>query len=168
MSPPANTLALNPYTRPQSSVRPGQVPHGAQLLSTLAKAPGAGRDLYASPDGGVYRRQDNGWYRQQAGGKWSFVAPTQGQVDRSQTASARGGQPAGAAGTRLTPGSAGSSTRGQALANRVPNAGSEAQAQQVAALEREYYARSLSQARAQNYRSSGNYSRPSRRGGGRR
>src|SRR5439155_17512476 len=32
LAPPANTLALNAYARPQTSVRAGEMPHGAQLL----------------------------------------------------------------------------------------------------------------------------------------
>jgi hypothetical protein len=164
LSLPANTLALNPYLRPTSSVRPGDIPNGAQLLSSVRKSPGGGRDLYASPDGNVYRRQENGWYRRQAGGKWSFVAPTQGPIQGE-----RGAALSGAGNVyRPTAGRNAASTRAQAAANRVPNTGFEARARDVAALEREYYARSLAQIRAQNWRGSGNVSRPVRNRGGRR
>ena len=30
--PPANTLALNPYARPQGTMRPGEIPHGAAVV----------------------------------------------------------------------------------------------------------------------------------------
>jgi hypothetical protein len=53
-------------------------------------------------------------------------------------------------------------------ANRVPNTGVEARAQQVAALERQYYARSLAQMRAQNWRASGAGARAARPAGRRR
>ena len=65
----AEHLALNPYSRPPTAVRPGEIPRGAQLLTTVRQAPGGGRDLYASPDGSVYRRKNDGWYRRQAGGQ---------------------------------------------------------------------------------------------------
>src|SRR5262249_2948192 len=37
--PPANTIALNPYARPQTAARAGDMPHGAQLLSTVRQSP---------------------------------------------------------------------------------------------------------------------------------
>jgi hypothetical protein len=160
-APPANALALNPYARPESAIRAGEIPRGAQALSSVRQAPGSGRDLYASPDGGIYQRRNEGWYRKQAGGGWSFYAPTQGTIDR--TAAARGAQQVGA-GTLYRPTAAqgqGTARTGMA-ANRVPNAGGEARAQEVAALERQYYARSVAQMRAQNARASGNFSRPAR------
>jgi len=162
LAPPATTLALNPYSRPQTPARAGDRPRGAQLLTTVRASPGGGRDLYASPDGSVYRRKSDGWYRRQAGGNWSFVAPTQGTVQRGQGAPARGAQPAVAdGGYRVT--GANSAAARQARGERAPNMGGEARAHEVAALEREYYARSLAQMRTQNVR-------PSRpvRGGGRR
>src|SRR5262249_20251920 len=70
LSLPANTIALNPYARPQTPARAGETPHGAQLLSAVRQNPGGGRDLYASPDGNIYRRQADGWYRRQSGGNW--------------------------------------------------------------------------------------------------
>jgi hypothetical protein len=162
-------VALNPYTRPQSAVRPGEVPRGAQLLTTVRQSPGGGRDLYASPDGGVYRRQNDGWYRRQAGGGWNFVAPTQGSIERSQVASARGTPQAGGGNVyRPSAGPNVAGGRSQGLSQRVPDTGFEARAQEVAALEREYYARSLAQYREQNWQSSRNFNRPVRSGGRRR
>src|SRR5206468_5979985 len=164
-TPPASTLALNPYSRPQAPARAGDLPHGAQLLSTVRQAPGGGRDLYASPDGNVYRRQKDGWYRRQAGGGWNFVAPLKGSIERGQGSSSRGAaagaggnvyRPVGIGGPNVAPG------RGQGLGPRVPNSGFEARAQDVAALEREYYARSLAQFRADNWRSGNSRSRPAR------
>jgi hypothetical protein len=168
LTPPPNTVALNPYTRPQSAVRPGEVPRGAQLLTTVRQSPGGGRDLYASPDGGVYRRQNDGWYRRQAGGGWNFVAPAQGSIEPSKVASARG-TPQAVGGNVYRP-SAGPNVAGSRsqLGQRVPDTGFEARAQEVAALEREYYARSLAQYREQNWRSSRNFNRPVRSGGRRR
>jgi hypothetical protein len=164
LSPPRNTIALNPYARPQLAVRPGEIPRGAQLLSTLRQSPGGGRDLYASPDGNVYQRKDDGWYRRQAGGQWTFFAPTRGSIDRSQMGSARGAAQSGA-GNVYRP-VAGSGT--PARPERVPNVGFEARAQEVAALEREYYARSLAQFQAENSRSFNSRARPARGGGRRR
>jgi hypothetical protein len=169
MSPPPNTLALNPYSRPQTSVRPGEIPSGAQLLTTVRQAPGGGRDLYASPDGSIYRRKDDGWYRRQAGGSWNFFAPTHGSIQRDQLASSRGAQSPGAGAVyRPTAGRDSGSVRTQARDNRVPDTGFEARAQEVANLERQYYARSLGQTRAQNWRPSGNFARPARGAGRRR
>jgi hypothetical protein len=167
-SPPQNTLALNPYSRPQSSIRPGEIPNGAQLLSTIRKAPGGGRDLYASPDGIVYRRKNDGWYRREAGGDWSFFAPTQGRIERD-AASGRAAQLPGA-GDVYRPISAGGAAqaRAQARRERVPDTGERVRSQQVADLERQYYARALAQIRAQNWRASGGASRPARAGGRRR
>jgi len=165
LAPPPNTVALNPYSRPASALRQGEVPHGAQLLSAVRQSPGAGRDLYASPDGGVYLRKSDGWYRRETGGRWQLVAPTQGTVERNQLAAGRGtGGGPGASVYRVAPG-AGAGLQGRA--GRVPGAGFEARAFDVAALERDYYARSLAQYRAQNWRASGNVRR-SVRGGGRR
>jgi hypothetical protein len=167
--PPANALALNPYSRPPSSLQPGQVPHGAQLLTAVRQTPGGGRDLYASPDGNVYRRKADGWYRRQAGGGWSFYAPAQGPLERDRLASARGGQPGGAGAVyRPTPGEGRAAAGMAARGGRVPDSGFQARAQEVAALERQYYARSLAQMRAQNWRPSGNFARPVRPGGRRR
>jgi hypothetical protein len=167
--PPASTLALNPYSRPQSPARAGELPRGAQLLSSVRQTPGGGRDLYASPDGNVYQRRNDGWYRRQAAGKWDFYAPTQGQVERGQIGSAAGARAAGAGGAnRIASAPNASAARGQGRGNRVPNAGGEVRAQEVAALERQHYARALGQARAQNSRAGGNFSRPARSGGGRR
>src|SRR6185436_7128786 len=101
----------------------------------------------------VYQRRNDGWYRRQAAGNWSFYAPTQGQVQRSQGGSAAGVQPAGAGGgNRIATGPNAPAGRTQLRGDRVPNAGAEVKAQEVAALERQHYARALGQMRAQNVR----------------
>jgi len=164
LSPPRNTIALNPYSRPQTAARPGEIPRGAQLLTTLRQSPGGGRDLYASPDGNVYQRKNDGWYRRQANGQWNFYAPAQGTIERNQVTSARGAAQSGA-GNVYRP-TAGSGV--QARPDRVPDAGFEARAQEVAALEREYYARSLAQFQAENWRATNTRARPARGGGRRR
>jgi hypothetical protein len=167
LSAPANTLALNPYSRPQaSSANNRDVPRGAQLLSSVRQTPTGGRDLYASPDGNVYRRKADGWYRRQPAGNWSFVAPAQNAIERGQLSPGGGGQPlAAGAGSQMSPGAkraATAQTRG-----RVPDSGTRMQEREVMDLERQYYARTLSQARSQNVRSSYG-SRPARTGGRRR
>ncbi len=165
LTPPANTLALNPYARPQVPARAGEVPRGAQLLSTVRQAPGGGRDLYASQDGNVYLRKPDGWYRKQAGGDWRFFAPTQGKVERSPANAAGGGVTGAARANQPTP-RPNASAVGALARNRVPDTGNRSQAQQVADLERQYYARSISQMRRQNVRPAYNVSRPARGGGG--
>lgn len=168
-TPPATTLALNPYTRPASQARAGDPPYGAQLLSTLRQSPGRGRDLYASPDGNIYQRRTDGWYRQQAGGKWSYFAPAQGQVQRGQNGLTAGAQPAGAGGVNRIasmPGAAGA--RAWGFGSRAPNVGGEARAAEVAALERQHYARAISQARSQYVQPAYRANRPVRGGGRRR
>jgi hypothetical protein len=160
--PPANTIALNPYARPQTAARAGDMPHGAQLLSTVRQSPTRGRDLYASPDGNIYLRKSDGWYRRQAHGKWGFYAPTQGQVERGQVAAARGGQ--SSAGYRITPTPDASAANRSGRGDRLPDSGTRMQDQQVSDLERQYYARTLAQYRVQNARSAG-VSRPARTGG---
>jgi hypothetical protein len=157
---------LNPYSRPQTAARSGDPPKGAQLLSTVRQAPRGGRDLYASPDGNIYRRQADGWYRRQAGGNWSFAAPLQGQMQRNELASALG---AGAGGGVYRPAAGGGVGGARAQARgRVPDAGFEARPQEIAALERQYYARSLGQMRAQNSRPQRSAARPVRPVGRRR
>ena len=145
---PANTLAVNPYTRPKSALRPGEIPRGAQMLSTVRQTPGGGRDLYASPDGNVYQRRNDGWYQRQASGKWNFAAPTQGSIRQSPAAGSGNG-------TVYRPTGGGGNAAG-ARAGRVPNAGGELSARDVNSLERQYYARSLAQMRTQNYRAPAN------------
>jgi hypothetical protein len=56
----------------------------------------------------------------------------------------------------------------QAHPARVPEAGFEAHAQEVAALERQYYARVLAEMRAENWRAANYRARPVRGGGRRR
>jgi hypothetical protein len=121
--------------------------------------------LYASPDGGVYLRKTDGWYRREGEGQWKFAAPTQGAVERRQMAAARGGASDGANGFRINP-----AGTGPGRASRVPNSGFEARGSEIAALEREYYARNLAQYRAENWRGSDNFNRGRaiRRGGRRR
>jgi len=169
LAPPANALALNPYSRPPTSVQPGEVPHGAQLLTTIQQTPGGGRDLYASPDGNVYLRKNEGWYRRQTPGNWVFFAPTLGQMERNQVATRRGPQASvGAAVYQPMPGRDATAARMQPRANRVPDTGFEPRAHEVAQLERQYYARSLGQMRAQNWRPPPNLVRPGRAIGRRR
>lgn len=165
---PANTLALNPYARPETPIRSGDRPRGAQLLSSVRQTDGGGRDLYASPDGSVYQKRADGWYRREAGGGWNFYAARQGGgIQRNQVAS---GITPGFSGGAYRPSAAQvrAGGRGKAPGNRVPNSGFEPRAQQVAALERQYYARALSQARAQNWRASANHNRAGRAAGARR
>jgi hypothetical protein len=167
--PPANTLALNPYTRPQTPAHAGDIPRGAELLSTVRQSSSRGRDLYASPDGNIYQRRSDGWYRRQSGGNWGFYAPIQGTIERNPAGAARGGQSAGAGdGYRIAAARNAGAGGNQLRGDRVPNAGGEAQAQEVDALERQYYARALGQMRTQNVRSYNNASRPARSGGRRR
>jgi hypothetical protein len=165
LTPPANTLALNPYARPQGTIRPGEIPHGAALLTTVRQSPGGGRDLYAAPDGQVYLRKNDGWYRRQSGGKWSHVAPLQGATDRNRIA------PTGQSIQSPANLSAAQNARAQAVANR-PDSGATGQVD-VSALEREYAARQLGQQRQQynrpavnNVRRSTPAYRPVRSGGG--
>jgi len=178
MTPPADTIALNPYSRPQTRTRAGEVPRGAQLMTTLRQSPGGGRDLYAAPDGNIYQRRSDGWYRSQGAGKWSYYAPARGTLDRGQVQGARAGQGGGAADVyRLNTARNGpGGTR--SFGNQAPNVGAQNRAQNVAALDRQYYARNLGQARAQNSRPNYNAPRPAppraapsrgfRGGGGRR
>jgi hypothetical protein len=161
MSPPADTLALNPYTRPRTPFRPGEIPRGAQLLTTVRQTASAGNDLYASPDGNIYLRKDDGWYQRGSGGKWNFFSPTQGQI-----AAARQAQMADNAEKYRVAAIQNAAARNQSRGDRVPNVGGEMRAQQVDALERQYYARALGQIRAQNMRAPVRTSRPARRGGG--
>lgn len=158
MTPPVDTIALNPYTRPQTGNRIGDVPRGAQLLTSVRQSPGGGRDLYASPDGNIYQRRSDGWYRNQGGGKWSFYAPAQGTLNRGQVQGASGGQVAGAADVYRLNAARNMGAGTQRRDNQAPNVGARDRAQNVAALDRQYYARNLGQARAQNSRP--NYSAP--------
>ncbi len=171
MTPPADTLALNPYSRPQTRARAGETPHGAQLLTTVRQNPGGGRDLYALPDGNIYQRRNDGWYRSQGAGKWSFYAPARGTLDNGQVGTARGGQVADAGDVYRINAARNAGAGNQPRSNRAQNAGPQARAQDVAALDREYYARNLGQARAQNARPNYNPprrapARPVRAGGG--
>jgi hypothetical protein len=166
-APPASTLALNPYSRPQTSVRPGAVPGGAQLLDTVRQSPGGGRDLYASPDGNIYMRQNDGWYRRGQGGNWNYYAPAQGAGQRNQNVPAQNAQALGAQARRGTTAPGAAAAGGQV---RSANAGSGARAQNATALDRQYYARQVGQARAQNTRPAARpapvRSAPMRGGGG--
>jgi len=154
LTPPANTLAMNPYVRPQGVTRSGEVPRGATLLTTVRKSPGGGRDLYAAPDGQVYLRKNDGWYRRQSGGNWNYVAPLQGSADRNRVA------PATQSAQRPVNTAAAQNARAQAVANR-PDAVARAPRVDVSALEREHAARELGRQRQQNVRPPvNNVSRP--------
>jgi hypothetical protein len=169
MAPPANTLALNPYSRPKSSVRPGEIPTGAQLLTSIQQTPGAGRELYASPDGNIYRRNNDGWYRREAGGGWSYIAPTEARIGQERPTAERGGRSVSGSGTAYRPIADASNPGGrQGLRGDVPSSESVARRQEVATLERQYYARALAQMRSQNWRGANNFSRPNRASRGRR
>jgi hypothetical protein len=169
MIPPANTVAFNPYSRPGSAARPGDIPRGAQMLRDVRTAPGSGRDLYASRDGSVYLRKSDGWYRRGIGGSWAFYAPAQGRIKAQSAATVRRDAPSASGGVAYRPvAGAADIQRNQAWANRAPDAGVEARRQEVAELERQYYARSIAQYRANNSRPHGSYNRGGRAGGGRR
>jgi len=164
MAPPPNTLALNPYARPQALPQAGEVPRGAQLLSAVGQSPGGGRDFYASLDGNIYQRRNDGWYRRQAGGNWNFFAPTQGTIERKGATAVGAQLPGGGNVYRPAPARGVAQGNLQRRGDRVPDVGYQARAHEVANLEREYYARSLSQMRSQNFRAA----RPGRGGGRRR
>jgi hypothetical protein len=151
LSPPANTLALNPYVRPQSTtpLKRGEMPRGATLLTTVRQSPGGGRDIYATPDGQVYLRKNDGWYRRQ-GGNWNYTAPLQGAAERNPArAEARAASLPNVQGARA-----------QNVATRLPDAGPNARPANVSALEREHAARALAQQRQQNVQPSRNVNRP--------
>jgi hypothetical protein len=158
MTPPAETIALNPYSRPQTRTHAGDIPRGAQLLTAVRQSPGGGRDLYALPDGNVYQRRNDGWYRSQGGGKWSFYAPARGALENNQVGTARGGPAAGAADVYRVNAARNAAAGNQLRGNQPPNLGGQGPGQNAAALDREYYARNLGQSRAQNARP--NYSPP--------
>jgi hypothetical protein len=169
LTPPGNTLALNPYSRPNTPLRTGQVPGGAQLLDTVQQSPGGGRDLYAGPDGNIYQRRNDGWYRRGAGNNWNYYAPAQGAAQRGQNAAAPSAPAAGAAqARRTTPGPGGPAANAPARGNQGPDAGVRAPAQNAASLDRQYYSRNLGQTRTQNARPANRAPRPVRAGGGRR
>lgn len=150
--PPANTLAVNPYTRPQGELKRGETPRGATLLTQVRQSPGGGRDLYAAPDGQVYLRKNDGWYQRQ-GGNWNYVSPPQAVVQRARANT--GERPAIA--MPNTP-----NTRAQAVANRPAVGGGNYQQQNIQALERERAARQIAQQRQQNIQQNrANISRPS-------
>ncbi len=162
--PPADTLALNPYSRTQSPLRSGETPRGAQLLKNVNQSPGGGRDLYAAQDGNIYQRRTDGWYRQGAAGKWAFFAAAQGRLQNGQVGR---GQAAGGVGQNRI---ATQNYRGQARGYQGNNGNWQARQQVAADLDRQYYARQVGQVRAQNMRG-GNRPQPARarpvRAGGR-
>jgi hypothetical protein len=158
-TPPANTLALNPYSRPQSPARAGAVPGGAPLLDTVRQAPGGGRDLYASPDGNVYQRKSDGWYRRGTGGNWNYYAPAQGAAQRSQGGTAAGAS-AALAGGRVAAAPNAPAARAATGGGQAADGSIRVQAQNAAALDRDYYARNLGQTRAQNTRPAKTVVRP--------
>jgi hypothetical protein len=169
LSPPANTLALNPYVRPQGAPKPGEIPRGATLLTTVRQSPGGGRDIYATQDGQVYLRKNDGWYQRQ-GGNWNYVAALQGAENRGRVGT--GARAANLPNVQYTP--------RQSVTTRLPDSGAYARQvnvnNNVSAMEREHAARALAQQRQQNVQASRNInrqapaSRPNRSfgGGGRR
>jgi hypothetical protein len=144
---------MNPYLRPSGPTRPGEIPHGAALLTTVRQSPGGGRDLYAASDGQVYRRKPDGWYRRQANG-WSYVAPLQGMANQNRVAPASKPVP------RPVPATYRQNTRAQAIPNRVPENRANVRQADVSALEREHAARALAQQRQQNVQPNRNVNRP--------
>jgi hypothetical protein len=168
LTPPTDTIAINPYARPQARARAGETPRGAQLLTAVRESPGGGRDLYALPDGNIYQRRSDGWYRSQGGGKWNYYSPARGTLDRGQVGQARGGQIANAGDVYRINAARNAAAANQVRANQAANAAALARAQNTAALDRQYYARSIGQARAQNVRQNNNSPAPARavRGGG--
>lgn len=157
--PPADTIALNPYSRTQNALRPGEMPTGAQLLKNVRQSSGGGRDLYAAQDGNIYQRRTDGWYRQATGGKWDYFAPAQGaRLDRGQIA----------VGNAVAGGGQNRAAAQSAVAARAQARGYQGQAQQQVAadLDRQYYARQVGQARAHNMRANqARGGRPVRAGG---
>jgi hypothetical protein len=153
LTPPANTLAVNPYFRPQNTTRAGEIPHGAALLTTVRQSPGGGRDLYAAADGQVYRRKTDGWYRRSANG-WNYVAPLQGAAGRDHVT------PVTKSVQRPIPANYQQNVRAQVVPNRVPDNRVNVRPADVSALEREYAARALAQQRQQNVQPNRNVSRP--------
>jgi hypothetical protein len=147
--PPADTIALNPYSRTQNALRPGEMPRGAQLLTNVRQSAGGGRDLYAAPDGNIYQRRTDGWYRQAAAGKWDFFAPAQGRLDRGQIA--LGNAVAGGGQNRIAAQNA-VAARAQSRGYQGGNMNAQARQQVAANLDRQYYARQVGQMRAQNMR----------------
>src|SRR5262249_23827601 len=84
---------------------------------------------------------------------WSFFASAQARVEGDRLASAQGIQSSGKngiAGSAIKPSAAGA--RREALSNRVPDTGRVAQAQEEAEVERQYYARDMTQMQAGNRR----------------
>src|SRR5213075_2274921 len=99
----------------------------AQLLSSVRQAPGGGRDLYASPDGTIYRRKNDGWYRRENSGNWSFFAPLQGRVENN-TSAPRATQVSGAAAVyRPVAGVGGNQGRAQIRRDQVPDNGARSE-----------------------------------------
>ena len=122
----------------------------------------------AWPDPGV---SENDWlpsFRSPPGLRKSSSGPStviSTVKDWGEFSSGLGGGAQPGAGNVYRP-SAGAGSQGGV--GRVPNTGFEARNHEVAALEREYYARSLAQYRQQNWQSSRSYNRPVRSGGRRR
>jgi hypothetical protein len=123
--------------------------------------PGGARDYYASPDGNVYRRANESWYRREPNGGWSFYASAQARIESHPQSGSQVPQLSPAGGNRQgTSSGPGVPTRAPP-GDRLADARSTARAEELASLERQYYARALAQMRAQNSRP-GNYARPAR------
>ncbi len=76
MPVPARASLVNPYASWAGATRSGEDLRGAQQLTRgLRVGSTASRDLYATSDGSIYRRQDGNWYRGDAAGKWAYAAP---------------------------------------------------------------------------------------------
>jgi hypothetical protein len=79
MSVPARASLVDPYAKTPASVNPTAASRAAeQTMQSLRVGSDASRDLYASPDGNIYRRQDGKWYQPAADGHWAYVAPAVG------------------------------------------------------------------------------------------
>lgn len=79
MSIPARAALANPYAAAPGVPIRGAAGKGAEQLWGSAKVGSqAARDLYATSDGSIYRRQEGKWYRAGADGKWAYVTPAVG------------------------------------------------------------------------------------------
>ena len=70
MALPARASLVDPYAR---------VP-AAQAMPAARVGSAEARDLYATPEGTIYRRQEGKWYRADTAGHWAYVSPAAGPV----------------------------------------------------------------------------------------
>jgi hypothetical protein len=76
---PSQASLVDPFgTAPRAQARQAAEGRGAEQLRSVRVGSAASRDLYALPNGDIYRRQDGNWYRAQANGDWRYVAPAVG------------------------------------------------------------------------------------------